>query len=338
MAAGAHLTSTVNPLNKPSIFEVIAEEGLMHSLQPALKHASQVLAQRNPSRYGWLYAYGDEIFAAFQCILENHYLKNYGASFAENFYGLKRVPLADLESNHLPLTNRLRSLFCLVFIPYLKRKCDDLYESLKERPHSEGLLGMLCRAFLGVYPILHSTYEASMFGFLLAYVLGRNRVHSPLLRLAGVALCHLSLEDMNAMAPSVGKPLRDLRLSQSLWVLGKRALSATALALSSTLSMSIFFLQFLEWWYASDHGAKSLTALPAPPPPTMNKQPKGLPKLTAICPLCHKIRCNDTVLAVSGYVFCYPCILQYVRTHHRCPVTFYPANLDHLVKLFMPNT
>ena len=44
---GAHLTSTTTTmagdgLNKPSIFEVSAQENLMTSLRPAIKHVARV--------------------------------------------------------------------------------------------------------------------------------------------------------------------------------------------------------------------------------------------------------------------------------------------------------
>ena len=43
-----------------------------------------------------------------------------------------------------------------------------------------------------------------------------------------------------------------------------------AVALSSGLSVGVFFLQFLEWWYSSDQHSVSLTALPVPDPPEVS--------------------------------------------------------------------
>lgn len=42
------------------------------------------------------------------------------------------------------------------------------------------------------------------------------------------------------------------------------------MALSSSLSVGVFFLQFLDWWYSSDQYAVSLTALPVPDPPKVS--------------------------------------------------------------------
>lgn len=52
------------------------------------------------------------------------------------------------------------------------------------------------------------------------------------------------------------------------------------------------------------------------------------------CPLCHKRRDNDTVLSVSGYVFCFACINNYVRQRRQCPVTGIPASPEQLIRLY----
>jgi peroxin-12 len=52
------------------------------------------------------------------------------------------------------------------------------------------------------------------------------------------------------------------------------------------------------------------------------------------CPLCHKRRENDTVLSVSGYVFCFACINQYVRQRRECPITNIPASSEQLIRLY----
>ncbi|XP_078662556.1 peroxisome assembly protein 12-like isoform X2 [Branchiostoma floridae x Branchiostoma belcheri] len=91
---GAHLTAAgAEGDEKPSIFEVLAQESLMTAVRPAVKHASKILAERNPARYGWLYRFNDEIYTLLDTLLQHHYLRTYGSSFAENFYGLKRIPI-----------------------------------------------------------------------------------------------------------------------------------------------------------------------------------------------------------------------------------------------------
>ena len=46
---GAHLTATSTGTNQPSIFEVIAQEGLVSSLRPALHHVLRVRLFTNTS-------------------------------------------------------------------------------------------------------------------------------------------------------------------------------------------------------------------------------------------------------------------------------------------------
>jgi peroxin-12 len=91
---------------------------------------------------------------------------------------------------------------------------------------------------------------------------------------------------------------------------------SVALSLSTGLSVGVFFLQFLDWWYSSENQEtiKSLTALPTPPPPV------------------HLDYNSDSPL----YVFCYRCVFNYVRSHQACPITGYPTEVQHLIKLYSP--
>ena len=52
----------------------------------------------------------------------------------------------------------------------------------------------------------------------------------------------------------------------------KRLVGGVAIAISNGLSVGVFFLQFLEWWYMSeDHqSALAATSLPIPEPPKVS--------------------------------------------------------------------
>lgn len=140
-------------------------------------------------------------------------------------------------------------------------------------------------------------------------------------------------------------------LVQRAWGLMSQAARGVAMSLSTSLSLGFFFLQFLEWWYSSDNQGtvKALTSLPAPPPPLHLQQepgvrdspPGGDDKLAPDnrhCPLCHRTRSNATVLSTSGFVFCYRCVYTYVKANHRCPLTGYPTELQHLIKIYSPES
>lgn len=141
-----------------------------------------------------------------------------------------------------------------------------------------------------------------------------------------------------------------------------QAARGVALSLSTSLSLGVFFLQFLEWWYSSDNqsAVKALTSLPAPPPPLHlqeeeeeeqqsgrdsppnqnrdNARPGASTSGSRNCSLCRRPRTNATVLSTSGFVFCYRCIYTYVKANRRCPHTGYPTELQHLIKIYSPES
>ncbi|RWW54032.1 hypothetical protein BHE74_00039425 [Ensete ventricosum] len=79
-----------------------------------------------------------------------------------------------------------------------------------------------------------------------------------------------------------------------------------------------------------------------------------LPQDRTLCPLCSQKRMNPSVVAVSGFVFCYSCIFKYVSQvrpriylsfdvscdttaflqYKRCPITLMPATVEHIRRLF----
>lgn len=151
----AHFTSTLQI--KPSIFEIIAQNSLNDTLSPAAQklftvnlpkfdravnnnRAFKVLATNFPSKFGWLCDNHDEIFFVLNGILQSHYITRYGnvfinfscplvkvnflgASFAENFYGLQRIPID--ANKTLSNFDRSLSLITLLVFPYLRRKLED---------------------------------------------------------------------------------------------------------------------------------------------------------------------------------------------------------------------
>ncbi|XP_061461040.1 peroxisome assembly protein 12 [Rhineura floridana] len=357
---GAHLTAASVYEDRPSIFEVVAQDSLMSAVRPALQHVAKVLAESNPGRYGFLWRWFDEIYALLDLQLQQHYLSTCSASFSENFYGLKRVVLRRRRGSELqggPVTAGLsrrrhwKSLCLLVLVPYLRTKLEKLIARLREEddysihPPSSSWKRFY-KAFLAAYPFANLAWEGWFLAQQLSYILGKARHHSPLLRLAGVQLVRLTTEDVRALEEKASAAIRGCSqpagsLKQQAQSALQKFLGALAFSLSTGLSVGVFFLQFLEWWYSSENqeSIKSLTALPTPPPPVHldhGADSPLLPRLKSVCPLCRKVRTNDTALATSGFVFCYRCAYGYVRHHQRCPITGYATELQHLVKLYAP--
>ncbi|KAJ3990303.1 cyclin-dependent protein kinase inhibitor [Lentinula detonsa] len=145
---------------KPSLFELVAQEQLRDLLQPALKYVLAVFAQRYPRYLLRIVNRHEEFYAFIMLFVERHYLRKHGASFSENFYGLKRRRRPYIEPERakattggIPEAEKLKSrdiqrslLFLVrqwlpvsfvrllnssqVGLPYLRAKAQDYYEEL----------------------------------------------------------------------------------------------------------------------------------------------------------------------------------------------------------------
>uniref|UniRef100_A0A3Q1ESW5 Peroxisomal biogenesis factor 12 n=1 Tax=Acanthochromis polyacanthus TaxID=80966 RepID=A0A3Q1ESW5_9TELE len=200
--AGAHLTSTaVN--EQPSIFEVLAQESLMEAVRPALKHAVKILAESNPSRFGFLWRSFDELYLLLDVLLQNHFLSNCSASFSENFYGLKRVSGGRGLPVRLGLHRKShwRSLLLLCFVPYLRAKLEATLARQRDEEDFSIRLAQsrsqrLYRAAVAAYPYVSSAWQAWIFCQQLLFVFGVTKTHNPLLWLARVRLARLNTQDI----------------------------------------------------------------------------------------------------------------------------------------------
>ncbi|KAL0994466.1 hypothetical protein UPYG_G00122620 [Umbra pygmaea] len=273
---GAHLTTTA-AADKPSIFEVLAQDLLMGAVRPALQHAMKVLAESNPSRYGLLWRRFDEIYAVLDVLLQHHFLSRTSASFSENFYSLKRVAATGRERPaHLGLhaKHHWYSLILLVLIPYLRAKLEQVLAKQRDEDEfsirlPQSPLQRIYRAFLAAYPYVSMGWDSWVFCHQLLYVFGRAKTHSPYLWLAGVRLAHLTGHDIPNMdlRPVTSSMAVGSSFGERLRMLTSTLVGGVALSLSTSLSLGVFFLQFLEWWYSSENQStiKTLTSLPAPP-------------------------------------------------------------------------
>ncbi|KAF8342036.1 Pex12 amino terminal region-domain-containing protein [Cantharellus anzutake] len=304
-------------LYKPSLFELVAQEQLRDMLQPALKYVLSVFAQRYPRYLLRVVNCHEEFHALIMFFVERHYLREYGASFSEHFYGLKRrrKPIVETERANtavggIPAQEKLRridvlsSLFFLVGIPYLRAKAQDYYEQLgggvdpelmEEPPAarrlrvSEQTLGnRLRRLFKAVYPWANGAYELWLLGYNVAYLFDKTTFYRPWLSWIGVDMKRMGADDYQLMEGKATQALQGQSSSQKkrglLAFIGRLLISSPQLLLDSLkvlLPMSIFFVKFLEWWYSPSSPARSLAAAPTgppiPPPRMLPPHPRGIP-------------------------------------------------------------
>ena len=282
----AHLNQGTTNAN-PTIFEIVAEESMASVLRPAVSYALKVLASSNPDKWGWIWRLGDELYLCLDYIVQNHYLKHFGGSISEHFYGLKRVSSIGTGQNEegLSSSRKYLSLIMLVAVPYAKLKLDQLFERAREDNLNENLASYsprkrsyflhLKRIFVYVYPFLHFTWETVFLSYYLLYIFKFSGVHSPLLHVIGVSLQRLTRQDIlahsvqnNDISVFSGKTMAE-RISGIPRSFGHLLVSV----LANGLPVVVFFLKFIDWWYSSDNKrvVQSVTQLPIPVPPPQPK-------------------------------------------------------------------
>ncbi|KAI5801566.1 Pex12 amino terminal region-domain-containing protein [Peziza echinospora] len=200
--------------NKPSLFELISETQLRDLLEPSARYILATITERHPRYLIHILNSYDEVYALVMLLVERHYLKSWGGSFTENFYGMKRervLAVNNLKRASLAAPDLLRdatklrkndiwkSLFMVVGVPYLKRKLDDAYEihaggaaaslfgsSYRQRDRlrenatlREKLIYYIKIVFRKIYPIINAAYYISMLGFNLAYLFDKSHYHTP---------------------------------------------------------------------------------------------------------------------------------------------------------------
>lgn len=358
---------------KPSLFELVAQEQLRDLLQPALKYVLSVFAQRYPRYLLRIVNRHEEFYALIMLYVERHYLRKHNASFAENFYGLKRRRRPFIETERaraavggVPVEEKLRdpevwrSLIVLVGLPYLRAKAQDYYEDLgggagvpDDGGHTipalteETLKGRLRRLYKRTYPWINMAFEGWIMAYNVAYAFEKTPFYRPWLSWVGVDLRRMSVEDLRAAAAAAAATDKAKPLAKAgglISVLRRLLLTSPRLVLDSLkilLPTAIFFIKFLEWWYSPSSPARVLSTSPlgpaVPPPRLLPPHPKGLPIASTrygYCGLCGSTIANATALP-SGYVFCYRCAFSHVEKHGRCPVTFIPAHTWDLRKVLV---
>ncbi|KAL8292902.1 hypothetical protein RQP46_000596 [Phenoliferia psychrophenolica] len=214
-------------------------------LAPVVRYVLSVFAQRNPRYLLRIVNRHDEFFGLVMFFVERHYLKTWGASFAENFYGLKRRRVlgtgSDKTKAAVELTGRSEklgtreiraSLVALILIPYARSKAQDLYERLgggvdsdlirdspaaqqhllETPPLRERLSNALKSAFKATYPYANVGYELYLLAYNIGYLFEKTPYWRPWLSWMKVEVRRMSAEDyraaQNATQSLLSSPLR----------------------------------------------------------------------------------------------------------------------------------
>mmetsp|Transcript_11906 Transcript_11906/g.16138 ORF Transcript_11906/g.16138 Transcript_11906/m.16138 type:complete len:446 (+) Transcript_11906:176-1513(+) len=228
------------------------------------------------------------------------------------------------------------------------------------RVYARLLWGALKRAgFAGdkimrwLYPLIHIGWEGSQFIYACLYLVGGRFFSAPLHAL-GLEVIRATPETLEFLSKQVAQR-RQLVLaraqlrrqpSQSVPVRMRGAVEGGLLPgvfflsdhIQSSIVGAVLTFKVLEWWYGmAEERMNPSQVLPLPPPPPIpppHPQGKQLPGDVRVCPLCRNPRTNPALCVTSGYVFCYPCLHEYVSKKKACPVTLERSSTESIWKLY----
>ncbi len=339
-------TARASPL-RPSFFELVATEQLAESLRPALRFALEVLSPRHRA-LRWLAHNVDEVYVALAAALELASLRRDAALISEGFYSLRRAS-SYRDATLLPPRAVLSSLFWGVAVPYLRIKLDNTHVELRDTPISapplsfRGIptrLPLLVRVllalrrilisqnsrrlFLRLHPIVMGVADSASLVCKLGYLLELVPYFSPAMAMQRLVLRRLTPSEAMGpiLPPAKTYTQRALRVSDAVATGVKYAAFAALVA-----------YRFLEYYHQAEDEVPAVQT-PVPPPPQPLRPVVNVPDSPDDCPLCRKRRVTPAALSKSGYVFCYECILKYVREFNKCPVTNIRAERSHICRVY----
>ncbi|CAO2654672.1 Nn.00g114050.m01.CDS01 [Neocucurbitaria sp. VM-36] len=220
---------------KPSLFELLSEQQLASLLPPSLRYLLAISTHRYPRYLLPVLNSFDEVYAILMLLVERHFLRTYGGSFTENFYGLKRARVLKVKGGEIPRAQlgasesvreavRLgegdvwKNLAVLVGLPWLKRKFDEGYDihaahaNLLGPGYSRDRDGLRAGASIKerllyyykwflrtVYPSVNAAYYFSLLVFNMAYLFDDTKYHSPFMWLIGSRMRRLGEADHRAI-------------------------------------------------------------------------------------------------------------------------------------------
>jgi hypothetical protein len=210
-------------------------------LPPSLRYGVAVAAHRYPRYFLRILNSFDELYALLMLLVERYFLRTFGGSFTENFYGLKRERVLKIRGGLLPRaemgaagearevlklrdSDMWKNLAVLVGLPYIKRKLDESYDihvahsgvlasgarRQQELPPNASLKARFMHYYKWflrrMYPSVNAAYYLSLMIFNLAYLCDASKYYSPFLWLISTRIRRLSEADYRAIEQAKQSP------------------------------------------------------------------------------------------------------------------------------------
>lgn len=347
----------------PTIFEIISSKELENLLTPSIRYLIVHYSTKYPK---WLLKIAlnfDELNLLIRSLVEYKFLSTWNSTFTEKFYGLKRTSLNNFQINDvdnkifemIQKKKRLNKwqVLSIIFINiglkiYLKEKLDILYEKNLPLVLTKKLNNKNWKYwFVKLYPIISSLFKLINVIFQILYLSGRTKCPTLSDYLLKVEYSRLNQFDYDLhekqIKGSIDSNDKDSSLSKRPPTFGQyltsiltkyyQPLRSIFSNVSTTIFPSaIFLLKFLEWWNSSEIASKlvkqqkNLIDKDIPPPKiSSNSNSKFKTQNSENCPICKNKITNPSIIE-TGYVFCYPCIYNYLsdldeKEGGRCPIS-----------------
>ena len=258
----AFLNVASSQANRPTIFELIAQEGMQQCLRPAAQFVARNLAENYPHRFNRLYSYFDEIYLIFDLFLEGHHIATFDASFGEHFYGLQRVfsthPLytylrgnsVTMDSAKLNLSGKILSIISLSVLPYIYNKIEKQYQIIEEKEANFGILSRKEKNFLQIFRYASAIRQIIEIIFKFSYLTRRIEFNSLFLSLQCLRIVRISVMDQSDSELPYFSHFSSRSNLMNLFLIPFGAANLIGYTFSHILPFCAFLVKFMEHWYA----------------------------------------------------------------------------------------
>eukprot|EP01031_Cornospumella_fuschlensis_P026213 gene26213-31667_t len=314
---------------QPSLFELIMLENMEKLVKPAFRHILISISGHLDSAS--LFDQADNLSHAINAALEAKYLyySPFSSTWIESLYGLART--ASTPTKQLTLTQKTVSFAYVCIMPkliaYLKA-LKERYRNELEGDQSSGndwkrrLFRYSALALSGLGDLIAFADTTLVMIFRLLYVANLSPYHHPLF-----ALLQMTLVKKRHLE-KLASPNTTVASNTTNWTM-----SAIIMIIYAIKAAEFFTNNDLSEYYIASKLAPPTPVLPAPPPPKVARGGVIPPQDPTLCPLCLN-KYIHPVASSSGYVYCYLCILEYVREKGTCPITAMPCKEADLIRIY----
>jgi hypothetical protein len=254
--------------------------------------------------------------------------------------------------NRKNLTNQMKKKIQIIFLWVLK--FHKMVINVKD---------FSCLKFCDFYPYLKAFYKLSVFCSKCSYLLGFTTHIHPVLAVLGITLVKKNEEIGSSQIAETGNSIQKTLVGNKNPLHSFNALSTEAkslLVITALISVRVADLllrserpgstawsgnTIFNFFRGSnrpdpsgdaENGGQGGNNIPTPPKALKPGRGCLIPPNSKTCSICRKKQINPCA-ASSGYVFCYLCLLNFVRDSPVCPVAGIPCTESDILRIYEDN-